>query len=93
MAVLLVIAGLSTATTLAVGPLSFVGLMIPHLATYFGAVNLNKQLPISMLFGAILMVMADWLGRYVIFPYEIPAGTIAAIIGGVYFMWLMRKTS
>jgi iron complex transport system permease protein len=37
------------------------------------------------------MVVADWLGRYIIFPYEISAGTIAAIIGGAYFLYLMRR--
>ncbi len=89
--IMIVIAGLSTASTLAVGPLSFIGLMVPHLATSLGAVQLQRQLPLAMLLGAGLMIVADWLGRYVIFPYEIPAGTIASIIGGLYFLILMRR--
>lgn len=91
LAIMTVVAGLSAASTLAVGPLSFIGLMVPHLATSLGAVELNRQLPLAMLLGAGLMIVADWLGRYVIFPYEIPAGTIASIIGGAYFLLLMRK--
>ena len=91
LAIMTVVAGLSAASTLAVGPLSFIGLMVPHLATSLGAVELNRQLPLAMLLGAGLMIIADWLGRYVIFPYEIPAGTIASIIGGAYFLFLMRK--
>ncbi|MEN6670066.1 Fe(3+)-hydroxamate ABC transporter permease FhuB [Psychrobacter sp. B38] len=89
--ILILVAALSTISTLAVGPLSFVGLMIPHLATTLGAVQLKRQLQLAAILGAALMVLADWLGRYIIFPYEIPAGTIAAIIGGAYFLYLMRR--
>lgn len=89
--ILILVAALSTISTLAVGPLSFIGLMIPHLATTLGAVQLKRQLPLAAILGAALMVLADWLGRYIIFPYEIPAGTIAAIIGGTYFLYLMRR--
>ena len=91
LALLVLVASLSTASTLAVGPLSFIGLMVPHLATSLGAVRLERQLPLAALLGAGVMVIADWIGRYVIFPYELPAGTIAAIIGGAYFLWLIRK--
>ena len=91
LAILVLVAALSTASTLAVGPLSFIGLMVPHLATSFGAIKIKQQLPLAALLGAAVMVIADWIGRYVIFPYELPAGTIAAIIGGSYFLWLIRK--
>lgn len=84
------VAVLSTVSTLAVGPLSFIGLMTPHLAKTLGAVQLPHQLALSALLGAGLMLVADWMGRYAIFPYEIPAGTIASIIGGLYFLWLMK---
>lgn len=91
MGVLILIAVASAAATLAVGPLSFIGLMIPHLAIALGAVSLPKQLPVAAMLGASMMIMADWLGRYIIFPYEIPAGTLAAIVGGGYFIYFMRK--
>ena len=91
LALLILVAALSTASTLAVGPLSFIGLMVPHLATSLGAVKLERQLPLAAFLGAGVMVIADWIGRYVIFPYELPAGTVAAIIGGAYFLWLIRK--
>lgn len=89
--ILVLVAALSTASTLAVGPLSFIGLMVPHLASSLGAIKLERQLPLAALLGAGMMVLADWVGRYVIFPYELPAGTVAAIIGGAYFLWLIRK--
>lgn len=88
---MVVVAVLSAASTLAVGPLSFIGLMTPHLAMALGAVQLKHQLPLAMLLGTMLMMLSDWIGRYTIFPYEIPAGTIASVIGGAYFVYLMRK--
>lgn len=90
--VLFLVAVLSTAATLAIGPLSFVGLMIPHLAMALGANTLPKQLTLSAILGAMLMVVADWLGRYAIFPYEIPAGTLAALVGGAYFVYLLARS-
>ncbi len=81
MIVLLLIALMSAASTLAVGPMSFIGLMTPHLAKNLGAITPEKQIPISALLGAMLMLIADWLGRYLIFPYEIGAGIIASILG------------
>lgn len=85
------VALLSVTATFATGVLSFVGLMTPHLAMMMGARTLQQRLLVSALLGACLLVVADWVGRYVIFPYEIPAGTIASLVGGVYFVGLMRK--
>lgn len=90
-ALLLLVAVMSTATTLAVGPLSFIGLMTPHLARHAGAIAPEKQLPVSALIGAGFMLLADWLGRYLIFPYELGTSVIASLLGGGYFLLLMRK--
>ena len=56
-----------------------------------GAVTPEKLLPVSALMGAGLMLLADWLGRYVIFPYELGAGVIASLLGGAYFLFLIRQ--
>lgn len=90
-ALLLLVAVMSTATTLAVGPLSFIGLMTPHLARHAGAITPERQLPVSALIGAGLMLLADWLGRYLIFPYELGTSVIASLMGCGYFLLLMRK--
>ena len=88
---LVLVALMSAVATLAVGPLSFIGLMTPHLARRSGAVSTEKQLPIAALYGAALMLAADWLGRYLIFPYELGAGVIASLLGGGYFLLLLRQ--
>lgn len=52
-----------------------------------------SQLAASAVIGALIMVLADWLGRNLLFPYQIPAGLLATLIGGPYFLWLMRRQS
>lgn len=84
-------AALTAAATLLIGPLSFVGLLAPHLARMLGARLPGQQLAAAALIGASVMMTADWLGRQVIFPYEVPAGMMATLIGGAYFMMMMRK--
>jgi len=84
-------AGLLTATaTLIVGPLSFVGLMAPHMARRLGFARCLPQLAAAALLGAAVMVTADLLGRTVHFPWQIPAGLLSALIGApVLFILLL----
>ena len=90
--VLIVLSAVLTAlATLLIGPLSFVGLLAPHLANMLGARLPRQQLPAAALIGAAVMMLADWLGRQVMFPYEVPAGLMATLLGGAYFMVMMRR--
>ncbi len=90
--VLIVLSALLTAvSTLLVGPLSFVGLLAPHLANMLGARLPKQQLACAALIGSTVMTAADWLGRQILFPYEAPAGLMATLIGGAYFMVMMRR--
>lgn len=79
------------AATLAIGPLSFVGLMAPHMARLAGFRRALPQLLASALAGALILLIADWLGRTLIFPWQVPAGLLAAFIGGPYLLWLLRR--
>ncbi|WIX33987.1 Fe(3+)-hydroxamate ABC transporter permease FhuB [Salinicola sp. JS01] len=88
---LALVALLTVAATLVVGPLSFIGLLAPHMARLMGLHRARHQLLGAGLLGIVVMVLADWLGRNLFFPYQLPAGLIAALIGGMYFMWGLRK--
>ncbi|WP_319518182.1 Fe(3+)-hydroxamate ABC transporter permease FhuB [uncultured Martelella sp.] len=89
--VLLLLAGvMSAAATLCVGPLSFVGLMAPHAARLLGLRRPADTIIGAALLGGGLMTLADWAGRIVIFPYEIPAGLAASLIGAPFLVMLMR---
>ncbi len=89
---LLLLAALMTAAaTLVVGPLSFVGLMAPHLARLLGYQRALPQLIAAFVIGSLLMLWADWLARSLVYPYELPAGLVATLIGGGYFLFRMYR--
>lgn len=88
---LVFVALLTVVSTLIVGPLSFVGLLAPHMARMLGFARVGHQMLAASLLGGGLMVLADWVGRQILFPQEIPAGLVASLIGGTYFMWMLRK--
>jgi iron complex transport system permease protein len=83
---IVLLTGLLTGTSvLLVGPVSFVGLLAPHLARLTGNQRPIPFLLSSSLIGAAILVLADWIGRYVAFPWELPAGLIATFVGGLFF--------
>jgi iron complex transport system permease protein len=89
---LLALAAILTAgATVVIGPMSFVGLMAPHLARLLGFPRARSQMLVAALIGGLLMVLSDWLGRNMIFPQQLPAGVIATLLGGPYLMWLLRR--
>ena len=90
---LLLAAGLTAAATLTIGPLSFVGLMAPHIARMMGFRRTMPQMVMAGLIGGLLLVFADWCGRMMMFPYQIPAGLLSTFIGAPYFIYLLRKQS
>jgi ABC-type Fe3+-siderophore transport system permease subunit len=89
---MVIIAGLATAAaSLLVGPLSFVGLMAPHIAQRAGFERADARLAASAVIGAMLMVIADLGARTVTFPYELPLGLFAAFAGAPYLVWTLGK--
>lgn len=75
--------------TTIVGPVIFLGLLMPHMASRLGARTVPEQLLIAAVLGALMMMLADWIGQIVIFPYQLPAGLCASIISGIYFIGLL----
>lgn len=92
-ALLLLAAALTATATMTIGPLSFIGLMAPHIARMMGFRRTLPHMILSALVGGILLVFADWCGRMVLFPYQIPAGLLSTFIGAPYFIYLLRKQS
>lgn len=79
---LLILAALmAAAATVVVGPLSFVGLVGPHLARVLGLRGAWWQVAGSAMAAGLLMMAADWLGRMIAFPYQVPGGLIAVLMG------------
>nr|MBF0685546.1 iron chelate uptake ABC transporter family permease subunit [Pseudomonas sp.] len=88
---LLIVALLCGLITSLVGPIAFLGLLAPHMARLFGAQRVLPQLFIASLLGSVLLLMADWLGRTVLFPIQVPVGLLASILCGAYFIMLLVR--
>jgi len=89
---LLVISVALTATAVsAVGVIGFVGLVAPHAARALVGARHALVLPLSALLGALLVTVADTIGRTVIAPGQLPAGLVTAVVGAPYFVWLLWR--
>ncbi|WP_421226029.1 Fe(3+)-hydroxamate ABC transporter permease FhuB [Aeromonas enteropelogenes] len=89
--ILLLVAVLTASATLVVGPLSFVGLLAPHMAKLMGLMRARWHLLGAAGSGALLMVSADWIGQQILFPQDVPVGLVSTLLGGAYFMWCLRR--
>ncbi|MGI8314273.1 iron ABC transporter permease [Halobacillus mangrovi] len=82
---------LAACSVAAVGSIGFVGLIAPHVARLLvGSAN-QRLLPVTMLLGGFLLIIADLFSRTLLAPNEIPSGILVALIGAPYFLWLMKK--
>ncbi|MCT7376011.1 FecCD family ABC transporter permease [Chelativorans salis] len=73
------------------GPVAFVGLAAPHVARRMGARGHAALIPLSMLAGAVLALLADILSRFVVYPTEAPVGSVLAMIGVPVLLALLRR--
>ena len=89
-ALLLAVAMTSTGVA-ACGPISFIGLVVPHMMRSITGGRHRRLLPVSALTGALLLVVADLLARIIHPPLELPVGVLTAIIGAPWFVWLLVR--
>lgn len=87
--VLGIAAALTVGATLVLGPLSFIGLLAPHAARLLGHRRAIPQIMAAAMLGAATMALADWLGRTVLYPMQLPAGLTAAMVGGTYLICVL----
>lgn len=82
---------LAAISTSVVGIISFVGLIVPHIARMLMGSDHKYTIPFSMVLGGIVLLIADTLARTVGGSIEIPVGVITSIVGGLFFLYLLRK--
>ncbi len=73
------------------GLIGFIGLMAPHLVRGMAGADQRRVLPLAMVAGALLLLVADTVARTVAIPAEIPVGIFTALIGGPGFLFLLRS--
>ncbi len=92
-ALISVAVGFAAAATAIVGPLGFVGLIAPHAARRIARAGVGLHTALTALVGALLVLVADLLGRTLFAPVQIPAGLVTAIIGVPVFVYLLQRAA
>ena len=73
------------------GIIGFVGLMVPHIVRMFVGGDYFRVLPLSALLGSIFLLWADIAARTIMPPEDMPIGIVTGLVGGVFFVWLLRR--
>lgn len=82
---------LASVSTAIIGPISFLGLLVPHIARILVGTSHRALIPYAIVLGAFTLLLADTIGRTVAAPYEISAAVIMSIVGGPLFIVLLRR--
>ncbi|MCP3032726.1 iron ABC transporter permease [Halobacillus sp. A1] len=85
--------GLAGASVAVAGSIAFLGLVAPHLARRLIGPKHEMLIPASALIGALLLLVADMIGRNLLAPSEIPVGIVVSALGAPYFIYLLMKTN
>lgn len=89
--VLLVSCALASSAVGAVGPVVFVGLIVPHLARFLAGRHFPLVLPLTVVLGAVIVTLGDLIGRLAGGPEEVPIGVVTALMGVPVLLALLRK--
>jgi len=82
---------LAAASVSVSGVIGFVGLMTPHLLRLVVGADHRRLLPASLLGGPVLLILADLAARTAVAPEELPVGAVTAVLGGPFFLYLLRR--
>jgi iron complex transport system permease protein len=74
------------------GIIGFVGLIVPHIVRIWWGVDYRRLIPLSILGGASVLLIADVLARIVLAPQELPVGIVTALAGAPFFLWVLRRS-
>jgi iron complex transport system permease protein len=90
--VAIIAVALLTGTAVAVsGSIGFIGIIVPHLLRLAIGPDHRYLLPVSILFGAVLLTAADMVARTIVAPAELPIGIVTAILGAPFFLWILLR--
>ncbi|MGH9666288.1 MAG: FecCD family ABC transporter permease, partial [Bryobacteraceae bacterium] len=82
---------MTASVTALTGPIGFVGLIVPHALRLRLGADHRVLIPCSFLLGAAFLTVCDTVSRTALAPTEIPVGVITALLGGPFFIWLLRS--
>jgi iron complex transport system permease protein len=74
-----------------VGPIGFIGLIVPHIVKMLGFAGHAKLIPATAILSASFLVLCDFISRLIIYPVEIPIGVITSLVGAPFFIWILIR--
>jgi len=88
---LLIVSAISAVVVVTAGSIPFLGLIVPNVVSILFGDNMRRSVPWVALLGGLFVLACDIVGRLVVYPYEIPIGTVVGIIGGALFLFLLLR--
>ncbi|OON98490.1 MAG: iron ABC transporter permease [Epulopiscium sp. Nele67-Bin004] len=82
---------LAASTVTVVGMVGFVGLIVPHIGRLIIGSDYKALLPVTTLLGALILLVADTIGRVIITGMEVPVSIVMALVGGPFFLYMLKK--
>ncbi|MBS5884266.1 MAG: iron ABC transporter permease [Clostridium sp.] len=91
--IIFIVAILSGVSVALAGPIAFIGLITPHIVHKFIGNDYRWLIPFSILTGSSILLLADILSRFIVYPKEVPVGALTALIGGPFFIYIAKRRS
>ncbi len=88
---MIIVAAISAVVVVTAGSIPFLGLLVPNVVSLLFGDNMRRSLPWVALLGALFVLACDIVGRLIIFPHEIPIGTVVGVVGSALFLYLLLK--
>lgn len=89
--ILILVVIMAGASVAVAGPISLVGIIIPHVTRALVGSEFKWVVPFSAVLGSIFLLLADIGSRFIVYPKDIPVGAVTAIMGAPFFVYLARK--
>lgn len=91
--IIFIVAILSGISVALAGPIAFIGLITPHIVHKFIGTDYRWLIPFSIFTGSSILLLADILSRFIVYPKEVPVGALTALIGGPFFIYIAKRRS
>ena len=88
---ILIISAITGVMVASAGTIGFIGLIIPHIVRFFIGADNRKTLPVILLTGSLFTMWMDAVARTVMAPQELPIGVLTSLLGGPFFLFLLKK--
>jgi len=88
---LVIVAAISATVVVTAGSIPFLGLIVPNVVSILFGDNMRRSVPWVAVLGGLFVLACDIIGRLIVFPYEIPIGTVVGVIGGALFLFLLLR--